>query len=170
MHDSPGRQWQRLHWLWLSLLIIVADQWTKVWVSELLTSRPLIEIWSFFNLRLAHNTGAAFSLLSEAGGWQRWLFTLLAVGVSLVLSAWLTGLAAQARWTAVGYACIIGGALGNAWDRVCYGHVVDFLDFHWAGWHYPTFNLADTAITLGAMLLLKDVLSAQHQAKVQGHE
>ena len=163
MHEA-GWQWRNAYWLLLSGVVLLLDQVTKLWVSAELALYQSIEVTSFFNIRLAHNTGAAFSMLSEAGGWQRWFFTVLAVLVCGLLLWWLVRLERGMRATAAGYALIIGGALGNVWDRVCYGYVVDFLDFHWAGWHYPTFNIADAAITLGATLLLLDVLRAQRQA------
>lgn len=154
-----------LRWLWLSTGILAADQATKLWALEALRPyevRPVIDGW--FNLVLAFNTGAAFSFLSDAGGWQRWLFAGLASVVCVVLTVWLARLGRGERVAAAGLALVIGGAVGNLVDRLRLGHVVDFLDFYHAslaGWpgfsahgHWPAFNIADSAITAGVALLV----------------
>ncbi|WJW75098.1 signal peptidase II [Thiohalobacter sp. IOR34] len=143
-----------LRYLWLSVLVLLADQLSKQLAEARLAAGQVVELTGWFNLRLAYNRGAAFSFLGEAGGWQRWLFIgvgLLAVGAILL---WLHGLRAGDRLLAWALALILGGALGNLVDRVLYGHVVDFIDWHYAGWHWPAFNLADAAISLGVVLLL----------------
>ena len=145
-------------WLLLALLIIVIDMLTKQWASEtLLLYRPS-HINSWLNWTLAHNYGAAFSMLSDAGGWQRWFFTILASGVSLVLLVWLFRLK-QGEWrTGLALGLIIGGAIGNLIDRVQLGYVVDFIDVYYKTHHWPAFNVADSAITGGIILMLADAL------------
>jgi signal peptidase II len=138
----------------LSLLVIAADQATKLWVLAALQPREVIPVLPVFNLTLVFNEGAAFSFLANAGGWQRWLFVGVAVAVSTVLIAWLWRLKPEERLTAAGLALVAGGAIGNLIDRLAYGRVVDFLDFYWRAWHWPAFNVADSAITVGVGLLL----------------
>lgn len=145
-----------LNWLWLSLAVIVLDQITKLWVSNSFELYERLEILPFFNLVLAHNTGAAFSFLADAGGWQRWFFAVISLGVSSVLAFWLHKTPKHDWWMAVCFSLIIGGALGNLIDRLAYGYVVDFLDFHWQGQHFPAFNVADMAISVGAFMLIVD--------------
>jgi signal peptidase II len=144
-----------LSWLLLSLLIIIADQISKLAVLDhfqLHESLPLID--GLLSLTLAYNDGAAFSFLQGAGGWQRWLFTALAVGVSSVLVVWLRR-TQRADWrTALPLSLVIGGAIGNVIDRSRLGHVVDFIDVHYASWYFPAFNVADSAISVGAVLLI----------------
>ena len=148
----------RLRWLILSLLVIAADQATKLWVLAALEPRQVIPVLPVFNLTLVFNEGAAFSFLAGAGGWQRWFFVGLAVVVSTVLVVWLWRLKPEERLTAAGLALIAGGAIGNLIDRLLYGRVVDFLDFYWRSWHWPAFNVADSAITVGAIMMMVDVL------------
>ncbi len=158
-----------LGWLWLSALFVALDQWSKHAIVVSLAYGEVRPLAPFFNLVRAHNPGAAFSFLGDASGWQRWLFTLIAVGVSGMLIAWLRRLPATARLLPAALALIVGGALGNLIDRLRFGHVVDFLDFHWAGWHFWAFNVADTAITVGAGLLLLDsLLEARRGARGAG--
>lgn len=140
-------------WLGLSGLIIVLDQLTKFWVVSALKLGQRVELAPFLNLVFVYNPGAAFSFLSDAGGWQRWFFVALALAVS----AWLTFLIRQhasERLLPLAAALILGGALGNVIDRIRYGAVVDFVDVHAAGWHWPAFNVADSAISVGVALLL----------------
>jgi signal peptidase II len=142
-------------WLWLSVLVVVADQVTKIWVSGALRPYELVPVIDgFFNLTLAFNTGAAFSFLAQGGGWQRWLLSGLAVVVTIVLVVWLTRLDRHERWTAAALSLVIGGAVGNLLDRLRLGHVVDFLDFYLGSWHWPAFNVADSAIVVGVAILL----------------
>ena len=145
-------------WLWLSALVVILDQGTKA-VAEIYLDpfRPL-NLLTFFNLTLVYNRGAAFSFLSNAGGWQRIFFILLTVAVLVFLLRWLWSLDADKKLLPAGLALVIGGAVGNLIDRVSAGAVVDFLDFFYRDWHWPAFNVADSAITLGVALLLVDSL------------
>jgi signal peptidase II len=145
-----------LRLLWISALVLVLDQLTKAWVQVAFQPHESLEVLPFFNLVLAYNTGAAFSFLSDGSGWQRWLFVALALVVAVVLVIWLRRLGEDEPMAGWGVALVLGGAIGNVVDRVWLGHVVDFLDFHWAGWHWPAFNVADSAITCGVALLLID--------------
>ena len=157
-----------LIWLLLSALIVVLDLWTKSLATESLSlSRP-VEVTSWLNMTLAHNSGAAFSFLSDAGGWQRWLFTGLASIVTVVLIVWLLRLPAAEKRTAAALCMIIGGAVGNLVDRMAHGYVVDFIDVYYQNWHWPAFNVADSAITGGVILLLLDSLLQSIAAKRQG--
>lgn len=142
-------------WLALSALVIVLDQLAKYAVTSHFQLNETLEIASFFNLVLAHNQGAAFSFLHDAGGWQRWFFSAIAVMASLWI-VWLLRRHKEQKLFSFALAFIMGGALGNLIDRVAYGYVVDFLDFHWDAYHFAAFNLADSAITCGAGLLLLD--------------
>jgi signal peptidase II len=143
-------------WLLFSTVIIVLDLWTKQIATESLTLYRPIEVTSWLNMTLAHNYGAAFSFLSDAGGWQRWLFTGLASVVTVVLVVWLLRLPANEKLTAAALSLVIGGAVGNLIDRIMNGYVVDFIDVFYQGHHWPAFNLADSAITGGVILLLVD--------------
>ncbi len=160
----PGRSGTMMIFIWLlvSALVVALDIWTKNIASESLTLYRPVELTSWLNLTLAHNYGAAFSFLSDAGGWQRWLFTGLALVVTGVLLVWLLRLPATEKLTAAALALIIGGAIGNLADRIKHGYVVDFIDVYYRDWHWPAFNLADSAITCGVILLLLDglILSA----------
>ena len=141
-------------WLWLSLLIVILDQATK-WLAEalLLPFQP-VPLMPLLNLTLMYNEGAAFSFLANAGGWQRWLFAGFALVMTAVLTVWLLRLDKGDRVTAVTLSLIIGGAIGNLIDRVQTGRVVDFIDFYVGTWHWPAFNVADSAISIGIVLLL----------------
>ena len=150
-----------LKWIWISIVVLVLDQWTKVLASSNLVLHETVAITSFFNITLAHNEGAAFSFLSDAGGWQRWFFIVLAIGVSIVLVVWLTRLAANHIWTAVAVTLILGGAVGNVWDRIQYGYVVDFIQVYYDDWYYPAFNIADSAICVGAVMLIIESFRAE---------
>jgi len=147
-----------LRLLWLSALVIVLDQASKLWVMASFHEYEVLTVWPVFNLTLVYNTGAAFSFLSGAGGWQRWFFIAIAVVISIVMVVWMRQLRTDERLTAYGLAFIVGGALGNLIDRVWLGKVIDFLQWHWQEWYWPAFNLADSAITLGVILLLIDGL------------
>ena len=147
-----------LKWLWITAIVIVLDQVTKLAVARAFTLHEQLPLTPWFNLTLAHNPGAAFSFLSDAGGWQRWFFTTIALGVSVAIVIWLKRLPASDRWMAVALALILGGALGNVWDRITLGYVIDFLDFYVGQWHWPVFNVADSAITIGAVMLGIDAL------------
>ncbi|MPQ76806.1 signal peptidase II [Hydrogenovibrio sp. JE_KL2] len=140
--------------LWLALLVIVLDQLTKYWANSALEFGVPVAVLPHLNFTLVYNEGAAFSFLADMGGWQRWLFSALAVAVSLVLIFWLKRL--PSKWTleVVGINLVLSGALGNVIDRLIEGRVTDFVDFYIGLWHYATFNVADIAISIGAVILL----------------
>jgi signal peptidase II len=146
-----------VQWLTLALLILMADQFTKVLIVGYYPLGDGTRVTQFFNVVRVHNSGAAFSFLASAGGWQRWFFTAIGVGAALLI-VWLLKSHAGQKLFSFALACILGGAIGNVIDRVLYGYVVDFLDFHWHGWHFPAFNIADSAITVGAACLILDEL------------
>jgi signal peptidase II len=146
-----------LHWLALALLLVLADQFSKILVIGSFQLGDSQVVSSFFNLVRVHNAGAAFSFLADASGWQRWFFTGLGV-VAAVVIVWMLKNHPGQRLFGFALACILGGAVGNVIDRVLYGYVVDFLDFHWAGVHFPAFNVADSAISIGAACLILDEL------------
>lgn len=145
-----------MRWFWLSAVVVIIDQLSKFYVSESLASQPPMELTSWLNLILAHNTGAAFSFLGDAGGWQRWFFVILSSVVSIVIAVWLMRLPKTNICLASALSLILGGAVGNLIDRAWFGYVVDFIDFHIDTWHYATFNIADSAIFIGAILMLID--------------
>jgi len=150
---------QRTHpaaWLWLSVAVIVLDQATKFLVTRFLDLYERVEVLPVLDFTLLHNTGAAFSILAGASGWQRWFFIVLAGVVSLALLVWLWRLPRGHRMIAVALALVLGGALGNLIDRVRHGYVVDFIHAHWGAAYFPAFNIADSAITIGAALLILD--------------
>ncbi|MBV8626681.1 MAG: lipoprotein signal peptidase [Paraburkholderia sp.] len=144
-------------WLGVALIVILFDQLSKIAISKVFAYGESVAITPFFNLVLVYNRGAAFSFLAAAGGWQRWAFTGLGVVAALVICYLLKRHGTQ-RLFCTALALILGGALGNVIDRLVYGHVIDFLDFHVRNWHWPAFNLADSAITIGAALLVFDEL------------
>jgi signal peptidase II len=147
----------KLRWLWLSVLVIALDLGTKALATAMLTYAEPVAVMPMFNFTLLHNTGAAFSFLAGADGWQRWFFVALATVVSVVLVIWLKNLKREETWTAIAIALILGGAIGNVYDRVVHGYVVDFLHVYWQNWHFPAFNIADTAITIGAGMMILDI-------------
>lgn len=149
---APGR------WYALAVLVIVLDQVSKAAASHFLAYAEPNALLPWFDLTLHHNTGAAFSFLSSAGGWQRWLFTALALGVSALLVGWLRRLPRSQWLLALGLALVLGGAVGNLIDRLWLGYVVDFISVHYRGWYFPTFNVADSAISVGAALVVLDSL------------
>ena len=152
--------------LTLAVIILVMDLLTKRWVELNLTYGQQIVITEFFNLVLTYNAGAAFSFLSDASGWQRWFLSTIAVLVS-VLIVYLLYKNTANRLFCFALSLILGGALGNLWDRIMLGHVVDFLDFHLNGYHWPAFNLADSAIFCGAFLLILDSIRNGRNDSVQ---
>ncbi len=145
-----------LLWLWVSVLVICLDQFTKYLAAQSLQYYEPLAIISGFNLTLVHNTGAAFSFLRDAGGWQRWFFIILSTSICIAILVWLYTLSAQRKWLACGLTLILGGALGNLWDRINLGYVIDFIDIYYQHWHWPAFNIADSAITVGAVMLIID--------------
>ena len=158
-----------LSWLALSAVIIALDQLTKhIALGALQPYAPHEVIPGFLNWTLAFNTGAAFSFLHDAGGWQRWLFSALAVTVSLVLIVWLRRLPRSDWRTALPLSLVIGGALGNLIDRVRFGHVTDFIEVYHEQWSWPAFNIADSAICVGAVLLIVFGLGGRKAASEGG--
>jgi signal peptidase II len=145
-----------LKYLWLTALVIVIDQVTKWLIEHSLGMYQSIVVLPVLEITRAHNPGAAFSFLAGADGWQRWVFTVLALGVSVALVVWLRRIDSQARVLASAVALILAGALGNVIDRLRLGYVIDFINFHWDAHYFPAFNVADSAITIGAALLLLD--------------
>lgn len=145
-----------LRWLWLAALALFLDQLTKQWVIRVFDLYESVQVLPFFNLTYVRNYGAAFSFLSDAGGWQRWFFTAIALIVSAVLLWWLKQSKKHEVLLPVAYCLILSGAIGNVTDRLLYGYVIDFLDFYYQQWHYPAFNIADSAIFIGAALLIYD--------------
>ena len=145
-------------WLSLSLVIILLDQVTKYFASHVLSMYQPIPIVPGFNLTLMHNTGAAFSFLSQAGGWQRWFFIGIASVVSIVIIVWMNGLPKNKYWLLTALALILGGAIGNVCDRIILGYVIDFIEVYYGDMFWPAFNIADSAITIGAIMLIIDSL------------
>ena len=143
-----------LKWLALSLLAVVLDQASKWAVDSSMQLYQSIPLVPYFNLTYVRNTGAAFSFLSDAGGWQRWFFAGLAIFISIVIAVWLARLKQHETLLAVALSLVLGGAIGNLIDRLAYGYVIDFLDVYYQTWHWPAFNVADSAITLGVVLML----------------
>ncbi len=154
-----------LKWLWLTAVVITLDLLTKAIASENLVLFQPIEVFPGFNFTLMHNKGAAFSFLSEASGWQRWFFSIIAIIVSSVIFVWLKRLEKNQVWLAVSLALILGGAIGNVWDRLTLGYVVDFIDVYYGNSHWPAFNIADSAITVGAVILGIDSLFSHRREK-----
>ncbi|MDN4547124.1 MULTISPECIES: signal peptidase II [unclassified Pseudomonas] len=162
MPNAIGR-FGRLSWLWLSLLVLVIDQASKFYFEgKLEMYQQIVVIPDLFSWTLAYNTGAAFSFLADSSGWQRWLFALIAIVVSAVLVVWLKRLGRNETWLAVALALVLGGALGNLYDRIALGHVIDFILVHWQDrWRFPAFNVADSAITVGAVMLALDMFKSK---------
>jgi signal peptidase II len=144
-------------WFLLSLIVILADQLSKYWAATTLVPYEPEPLFSMFNFTLAYNTGAAFSFLSGTGSWHRWFFAGFSIIMSLVLVAWLARLSPKARLQSLAVSLILGGAVGNLYDRAVLGHVIDFIDVYYENHHWPVFNLADSAICIGAFLLFIDL-------------
>jgi signal peptidase II len=153
--SSASGSW--VPWLGLALILFMADQFTKVLILGYYRLGDSTYVTSFFNVVRAHNTGAAFSFLAGAGGWQRWLFTAIGVGAAVFI-VWMLRSHSGQKLFSFALACILGGAVGNVIDRMVHGYVVDFLQFHWKNWYFPAFNIADAAITIGAACLILDEL------------
>ncbi len=152
-------------WLLLSVLVLLLDQLTKYLATKYLSFAVPYALLPGVNLTLVHNAGAAFSLLGDAGGWQRYFFIVLGLIVMLVLTVWLLRLPREQHGLASALALVLGGAAGNLWDRLSLGYVIDFFDVYYGRWHWPVFNVADTAITVGAVMLIIDAIWLD-QAKV----
>lgn len=155
-------------WYALALVVIVLDQLTKIAAEHYLTYARPLPVTSWFNLTLQYNPGAAFSFLSDAGGWQRYFFSTIALVISTVLVVWLYRLPGTQRLLPLSLALILGGAIGNLWDRVALGHVVDFISVHYGGAFFPAFNIADSAITVGAALMILDSFLAPRREQSGG--
>ncbi len=153
-----------LPWLGLALIIVLADQFTKVLVIGTMALGDSTLVTSFFNLVRVHNSGAAFSFLAGASGWQRWFFSGIGVAAAGFI-VWLLRSHASQRLFSLALACVLGGAVGNVIDRLLHGHVVDFLQLHYAGWYFPSFNVADSAITIGATALILDEILRVRRAR-----
>ncbi len=152
--SSSNGLWQ---WLGLAFILLLADQFTKILILGYYQLGDSTYVTSFFNVVRVHNTGAAFSFLAGASGWQRWFFTVLGLVAAAVI-IWMLKSHPGQKLFSFAMACILGGAIGNVIDRLAYGYVVDFLDFHWRGMHFPAFNVADSAISIGAVCLILDEL------------
>jgi signal peptidase II len=157
MLSAPATAYRGRDWIWwaVAATVVLADQATKWLASELMSSRPPVAVTPFFNFVLAHNTGAAFSFLADGSGWQRWLFAGIAVVAAVLITVLIRRHAGEKLFCS-GLALILGGAVGNLIDRMAWGHVVDFLQLHAGGWYWPAFNVADSAITVGAVLVVLD--------------
>ena len=152
-------------WWWLILLLIGLDQLTKQLVHQNMALYDSIELLPFFNLTYVRNYGAAFSFLSDAGGWQRWFFTILAVVISTVIAVWMSRLPRQQIKLGLALSLVFAGAIGNLIDRSVYGYVIDFFHLYYQNWHYPAFNIADSVICIGAALLIWDSFSSDSGVK-----
>ena len=164
----PAKTTANWRWLWLSVLVIVLDQATKHWMLAAFRPGEDLPLTPFASLVLAFNRGAAFSFLADGSGWQRWLFAVIAVAACAAM-VWFLRRGGSALFSA-GLALIIGGAIGNLYDRLALGHVVDFILLHWRGWYYPAFNVADSAITIGAAALIIDSFRERRPRHASGDE
>jgi signal peptidase II len=170
----PATRWYlkfgALRWGSLTLLVILVDQMTKAFVESRFDLFDAVRVLPFLDFTLLYNTGAAFSFLAGASGWQRWFFIALGIVVSVAILAWMRQLDPRRhRLLAAGLALIMGGALGNVIDRVWHGHVIDFIHFHWKQWEFPAFNMADTSITIGAALLILDAILESRRGRGASH-
>ena len=164
MHDAgvdsemAAQRRSRFFWLLVAAAVIVLDQITKYFANTMLDYASPVEILPVLNITLHYNPGAAFSFLSDAGGWQRWFFSVIALAVSAYICVWLMRLRRDQWLLSLALALVLGGALGNLWDRLFLGHVIDFISVHWGDSYFPTFNIADAGISVGAGLLLLDMV------------
>lgn len=158
--------WKQLPWIWygLSFVVVVIDLLTKKMVSDSFTMYERLNVFPMFDLTLRHNPGAAFSFLAGQGGWQVWFFSILSAIVSVVLIVWIARVARKNIWEVVGLSLVLGGALGNLYDRVTLGYVVDFILVYYKSYEYPAFNVADAAISVGACVLIWDALFHRKKA------
>lgn len=160
------RNYQRLLlWLAVAAVVVLLDQWSKGVAQEQLEYGRAVVILPVFNFYLQYNSGAAFSFLQDAGGWQRWFFSAIALGASVFIGIWLSRLQRGEWLLAWSLSFIMGGALGNLWDRLALGHVVDFISVHYGDAYFPAFNIADSAITVGAVLMIVDSLLRSRQVE-----
>ena len=159
-----------LRWLWISLLVIVLDQLSKQIAEHMLPLRDPVTVFSWFDWYLTYNTGAAFSFLAGAGGWQRWFFTIVAIIISGVILQWLRKLPNEDRITAISLCLILGGAIGNVIDRLLFGHVIDFIQVWLGSYPYPAFNIADSSIFCGAVILVASSFMTGNSEKQDEHD
>ena len=152
-----------MKWLWVSVVVLILDQCTKLLADAMLSMHQSVMLLPFLALRKAYNYGAAFSFLGDASGWQRWFFIALALVVIAILVTWLRRLPADNTGARMALVLILGGAAGNVIDRLVYGYVIDFIDVFYGSWHWPTFNIADSAISVGVFLLLVDSFREHRQ-------
>ncbi|MDH5601670.1 MAG: signal peptidase II [Gammaproteobacteria bacterium] len=155
-----------LKWIWLAVVVVILDQLTKYIASASLQMFQVVDVMPMFSWTLRHNTGAAFSFLADAGGWQRWFFAVIAVVVSVVIFLWIKRLQQHEKWQAIALALILGGAIGNVIDRVWLGYVVDFILVYYKQWEWPAFNIADSAIFIGVVMIIIDSIR-EYQAERQ---
>ncbi|MDH3760904.1 MAG: signal peptidase II [Gammaproteobacteria bacterium] len=144
----------QLKWLWISLLVVALDQIAKQIAESQLTPHQAVNLFPYFDWYLTYNTGAAFSFLADAGGWQRWFFTLVAIVISVIIVQWIRNLPREETMTAASLSLILGGAIGNLIDRLYLGHVIDYIQVWLGSYPWPAFNIADAAIIVGAVMLL----------------
>ncbi len=163
-------QSSQLRWLWLSGGVIVCDQASKHLAEALLVPHQPVGVLPFFDWYLTYNTGAAFSFLADAGGWQRWLFTGLALVISAIIVQWLRTLPREETLTALALALILGGAIGNLIDRLVFGHVIDYIQVWLGSYPFPAFNIADAAISVGAVLLIFASIGGAGKPRTAGSE
>ena len=164
MARKSGSSGGMLQWLGLAFALLIADQFTKVLIVGFYQLGDSTLVTSFFNVVRVHNSGAAFSFLAGSSGWQRWFFTVIGLAAACLI-LWLLKSHSAQKLFSFALACILGGAIGNVIDRLLYGYVIDFLDFHWHNWHFPAFNVADSAITIGAACLILDELLRVRRAR-----
>ncbi len=158
-----------LKWIWLAVVVVILDQLTKYIASTSLELHQSVAVMPMFNWTLMHNPGAAFSFLANEGGWQRWFFAVIAVAVSAVIVLWIKRLQQHEKWQAVALALILGGAIGNVIDRIWLGYVVDFIDVYYEHMHWPAFNIADSAITIGVVLIIIDSIREYRAEKLSNN-
>ena len=158
MNTQVTKEPSALIWLWLSVLVIALDLATKLIAESLLTYAQPVYVLPVLDFTLLYNRGAAFSFLADHSGWQRWFFAIISIGVSAALIVWLKKLPRTSVWLPIALSLVLGGAIGNLYDRLVYGHVIDFISVHWQSSYFPAFNIADSAITVGAIMLMIDAL------------
>lgn len=159
-----------LKWIWLAIVVVVLDQLTKYIASTTLEMFQPVAVMPMFNWTLMHNTGAAFSFLADESGWQRWFFAIIAVVVSAVIVLWIKRLEQHEKWQAIALALILGGAVGNVIDRIYLGYVVDFIQVYYQQWYWPAFNIADSAISIGVVMIIIDSIREYRKEKNKNTE
>ena len=157
-----------LRWLWLTLVFLVIDQVTKYWAAGTMDLYQSIKVTGFFKITYVHNPGAAFSFLADQPGWQRWFFAAIATVASVIFVVWLAKTPKENKSLSIAFALMLSGALGNLFDRVLLGYVIDFLDFYVGSYHWPAFNIADSAIFVGAVLMILDSFKGSDKENIAG--